>query len=408
MKLTEKATEGLLDQYAKLVSGAQVKRLRELGHDFIEVGRDGPYLIASDGRRFLDCHCAAGVYNLGRRNEEVAQALHQALAATDQGNFPMISKEKMELAERLAEFIPGKLECSFFSVVRGETFELACKLSRGFTGKKKLLAVEGCRFGQTSFAMSLSGGPEFENYAPLIPQTELLPFGDLEAAAQTIDKNTAAVFLEPVQAENDCRVLEASYLQALREICDRTGALLVIDETQTGLGRTGRRFAYQEAGIEPDILIIGEALGGGMFPIAATVYTQRINSFMNEHPLIHLSTFGGSDLGCMVAKRALEVYEKEKPWANAAKCGIQLKTGLVALIGQGPIQAVNGAGLLLSLDLGNPEKATAFCRALAAEGVLAVPGELAKGSVVLRPALTIGDPEVKLLLQAVAAAVKVA
>ena len=384
----------------------RIDQLAALGFDFLEGRREGAYVWDRDGRRYLDAHCSAGTFNLGRRRPELAEELKRAMCDTDIGNFPLISREKAYLAKALAEFAPGDLECSIFSVVRGEAMDAACKIARGFTRRPRLITVDGGWYGQTGFALSLSQRDDRELFGPLIPGVQVMPFGDVRAAEANVGDKTAAVILEPIQAENHCREASSDYLRALSNLCRERGALLILDETQTGFGRTGTKFACEASGVTPDVLVLGEALGGGIFPIAVTLLTQRVNAFMNAHPLIHLSTFGGADIGCCVALKALELYEQDKPWLNAAAKGEILLRGIRKFMqsGSGPIRGVAGKGLLLSLDLGSPEEARAFCRRAAQHGLLAVPGQVAKHSVPLRPSLMISDAETTEILDTIRAA----
>ncbi len=402
-RLATTTTNDLLEAYAALVSPGHVEALSSIGLDIVEASREGPFVFDADGKRYIDGITSAGTFNLGRRHPELVAELRRAVRETDQGNFPMISSEKARLAERLAELVSGKLECTVFSVVRGESVDFACKLARGYTGRKELLSVRGGWHGQTGFALGLSERVDRDLFKPLVPETLAIPFGDLDAAARAISERTAAVVLEPIQAENHCREARAGYLSGLRELCSSRGAVLVFDETQTGMGRTGSRFAFQPAGVSPDVLVLGEAIGGGIFPIAATVFTQRLNSFMNEHPLIHLSTFGGSDLGCRVAVKALEIYQRDQPWRNAAALGGEIAARFARLAEDAgsPIQSVAGRGLLLSLDLGTAERARQFCRSAAGHGLLVMPGQVAKHTVVLRPSLLIDASQAEAICAAV-------
>jgi acetylornithine/succinyldiaminopimelate/putrescine aminotransferase len=286
--------------------------------------------------------------------------------------------------------------------------EAACKAARGFTGRSDLVTVEGGWYGQTGFALSLSDRKDKDSYGPLIPNVRTMPFGSVEVARKTIGSDTAAVILEPVQAENHCRAATPEYIKALAGLCRERGAVLIIDETQTGFGRTGTKFAYESSGITPDILVLGEALGGGMFPIAATLLTQRVNAFMNAHPLIHLSTFGGADVGCRVASKAIEIYSREQPWRNAAEMGERLLVSLRQLQRQAEslMRDVTGKGLLLSLDLGSPENAKRFCKAAAANGLLVLPGEVAAYTIVLRPPLAITAEQASEIVASVRAALE--
>ena len=408
METTREARDGLFRDYARVISEAHVRDLESRGHDFIESRAQGPYVWDTDGNQYIDCNSSASMFNLGRRHPEILARLRDGMYDTDQGNFPMISREKAALAKMLADFVPGALECSVFSVVRGEAFDFACKLARGYTGRKELLGVEGSWFGQTGFAVSLSEREDKRDFGPLIPGTRVCRYNDLNAARRSISLQTAAVILELVQAENHCRGTDRKYLLGLKNICRENGALLVVDETQTGMGRTGKRFAFEHYGVEPDIVIIGESLGAGVFPIAATVFTQKVNAFMNEHPLIHLSTFGGADLGCVVACKALQVYRQTRPWENAASLGALLKAGIEKIVERygGTIGSVAGLGLLLSLDLKSPGEARTFCKKLARAGVLASTGAVAKQTVLLRPSLTIARKDADRILESIEGAAR--
>jgi len=349
----------------------------------------------------LDAYSSAGTFNLGRRPPELAAELVQAMRETDIGNFPMISKEKAFLARDLAAFCGGALECCVFGVMRGEPMEAACKIARGHTGRPRLVAAGNGWHGHTGFALSLSDIPGKSRYEPLMPDVHIVPFGDTDAALNAIDYRTAAFVIEPVQVENHCRVASAEYLHAVAKACRDHGTLLVVDETQTGFGRTGRKFAFEASGIQPDMVLLGEALGGGMFPITATVFTQEVNRFLNAHPLIHLSTFGGADVGCRVARKAVALYEREQPWRNAAAMGERLRQALLPLVNKenGPIQDLAGLGLVWSLDLGTVARANRFCQAASSAGLLVVPGKIARHTVPLRPSLLITVAELDSMIE---------
>lgn len=379
-----------------------------LGFDpgFLPTGGTGAWITTEDRRRILDGLAGDGICNLGRRPAAVVDALRAALPETDQGNFPMISREKADLAAALAAWAPGDLDAVLFSVMRGEALDAALKIARGRTGRATLVSASGSWYGETGFALSLSDRVDRERYGPLIPQTRLVPFGDLAAAGDELARGAAAFVVEPMQAEHHAREAEPRYLQGLRDLCDRRGALLVIDETWTGLGRTGHRLACERAGVIPDILVLGEALGAGVFPIAATIVSRDVNRFMEVHPLIHLSTFGGSDLGCRAGLAALAAYEEAHAWDRAARAGARLREGLEMIRSRRPgdVVSVAGRGLLLSLDMGTQTRAAAFCRAAADAGLLVRPERLTPNAVLLAPSLLVTDDEVDGILEAVRAA----
>jgi len=392
---TSKVTEDIMARAGRVFSRAYVDSLRSKGHDMVELQGEGSYLKDAQGRRYIDCLSGGGMFNLGRRNQALALCLKKALHETDQGNFVMPSDYKALLAARLAEFVPGSLECVLFGVTRGESMDAACKLARGFTARKTLVAADGGCHGETGFALSVSARQGKEQFGGLIPCVETVPFGDVDAAASRIGDQTAAFVMEPIQAENHARTAPGEYFGKIREICDRHGVVLVFDETQTGFGRTGTRFYFEQTGVEPDILVIGEAITSGMFPMTAMVFTRRLKRFFDEHPLIHLCTFGGHDLGCVVAMRALEEYDALEPWENARRLGEVLLAGLGdAVSAHGGRASVTGAGLLASVRFGGPDEARTFCVEAARAGLLVDVGRVDASSVVFRPSLLVSEQEV--------------
>lgn len=398
----------LFNDFVKHFSTGQYESMKTAGLDMLEGRRKGSYIYDEKGARYIDCVSGAATFNLGRRHPEITGALQQAIRETDQGNFVLLSQEKARLAKRLTEFVPGDFRGVYFSVARGEAMDFACKLARGCTGRPGLVTVDGGYYGETGFAMSISERSDSACFGTLMPGVRRIPYGNFALAKEAIGKDTAAVIVEPVQAENHCRTAFRDYYRELRRLCDRAGAQLVFDETQTGMGRTGKKFAYEYYGMEPDILVIGESLAAGVFPITATVYKKKLLKLLNEHPLIHLSTFGGHDVGCRVAMKALEVYERTRPWENALLMSEMLKSGLLDIRAQHPelIRSVAGMGLLLSLGLPTPDHAAAFCRAARNNGVLVTAGIVAPYSVVIRPPLTISTIDVKAVISALAASAR--
>ena len=386
----------MLERAGRVFSTGLVDILKSRGHDFFEIDCEGSYLFDASGNRYLDCFTSGATYNLGRKNPELMHALREASREIDQGVFLMISEQKARLAEKLSKFVPGTLDCSLFQVVRGEAFDAACKLSRGYTARPGLVSVNGGWYGETGFAVNLSQRENLDLFGSPMPETYTIPFGDISALDRAVGRKTAAVILETVQAENHCRSVDKEYLKAVRTICDRKGALLLIDETQTGFGRTGSRFSFEQFDIQPDILVLGEAMSGGVFPMSCIVFTPEVKKFFDDHPLIHLNTFGGHDVGCLVAIRALEIYEKQMPWENAEKRGQQLLAGISAIAQKfsGIIQSVAGRGLLVSIRLQNPEMALSFCAKAKEQGVIVMPGKVDGSSIVLRPSLLVTKEEV--------------
>ncbi|HOO73429.1 MAG TPA: aspartate aminotransferase family protein [Spirochaetota bacterium] len=387
----------LLRDAAGVFSKGYVAKMRAEGLDIIEAGGSGPRLFDSSGNEYIDCFTSAATFNLGRGRDDLADALWQAARITDQGNFIAISEEKALLAEKLAAFMPGKLECALFTVVRGEAMDAACKLARGYTGRPGIVTVDGGWYGHTGFSLSMSGTEDRNLFGPGIPEIQMVTFGDIESARKAVSSETAAVVLETIQAENGCRYAENEYYRQLRDLCDRSGAMLIVDESQTGFGRTGKRFSFEYFGFEPDIAVLGEAITGGMFPMSAISFTRTLKSFFDHHPLIHLCTFGGHDVGCMVAVKALELYEKERPWENAKRRGAVLKAVLHKIAAEHKylIHDVWGEGLLLSIILKDEKKAQRFCVEAKNCGMICTRGRVDRKSVIVRPVLTLSNNDVQ-------------
>jgi len=412
MKQTSKPrtvfNQDYMSQAEKVFSAGLVNLLRARGHAFLEQGYAGSWTHDAAGASLLDCSSSGGACNLGRKNAAIVERFKKAIYETDQGNFVMPSQEKALLARRIADFVPGDLDCVLFGVTRGESMDAACKLARGFTARPGLVTVDGGCYGESGFALSLSAKPGKEQFGQLIPGIKVIPFGDEASAAKAIGHRTAAVVMEPIQAENHCRTADTRYYARVRGLCDSAGAKLIFDETQSGFGRTGTRFFFEQTGVSPDILIIGEALAAGMFPMTAMVFTPELKHFFDIHPLIHLCTFGGHDLGCLVAMKALDEYERLEPWNDAASTGEVLLKELGALAGKqaGKVVSVSGRGLLLSLKLKSPEAAVRFCAAASQAGLLADTGRIDRASVIIRPSLLIDAQEAGRIVDGVATALQ--
>lgn len=401
--ITAVSKDDIFRDAEKVFSRSLVNRIRSRGHDILEQDRDGSYLWDSEGKRYLDCCTSGGSFNLGRRNPAIAERFAKAIYETDQGNFVMPSEEKALLARRISDFMPGGLSCVLFGVTRGESMEAACKLARGFTARPGLVTVDGGCYGESGFALSLSERAGKEQFGELIQGVRVIPFGDIDAARMVVGERTAAVIMEPIQAENHCRTAQAEYYRQVRSLCDETGAKLIFDEIQSGFGRTGKRFFFEHLEVEPDILIIGEAITSGMFPMTAMVFTSELKGFFDIHPLIHLCTFGGHDLGCKVALASLDEYDRVQPWQNAEKIGKILLDDLSMLTGNSSkIISVGGKGLLISLKFSSPDSATMFCVKARENGLLVDVGKVDRGTVLIRPSLLIAEAEAREIVQAAA------
>ncbi|MDP3921099.1 MAG: aspartate aminotransferase family protein [Candidatus Omnitrophota bacterium] len=328
--------------------------VRFLGMNRRFVEARGIHLKDDSGRKYLDFLSGFGALNLGHEPPEVLQALR---LVEESPNIMQASLNPFaaKLAEYLAEVTPGDLSRSFFCNSGAEAVEAALKLARAATGRRMLLFAEGAYHGKTFGALSVSGREKYKKpFAPLLPDTQAVPYGDLEALRKSLSNKTAAAFIvEPIQGENGVLVPPDGYLKGAEELCREFGTLLLVDEVQTGVGRTGKLFACEHEGVEPDVLILSKALGGGVMPIGAMVTTDIIwkKAYGSlETGLLHSSTFGGNSRACACGIATLRaVLSKNLPAKAAAAGRVLLKKARALTKRSTLLREVRGKGLLLGL-----------------------------------------------------------
>jgi acetylornithine/succinyldiaminopimelate/putrescine aminotransferase len=298
------------EAFARHVSRGKAAFFERIGLDLVAGEREGPFLgDAFSDRRFLDCHCNGGVFNLGHRHGRVVAALQSALDSLDVGNHHLVSGHRAKLAERLAASTGGRLPGAVFATCGGEAVDLAIKVARGTTGRQVIVSARGGYHGHTGLALA-AGDPQYRDAFGPNPQGFVqVPFGDAAAMETAVDGTTAAVLLEPIPATLGIVLPPDGYLPEVARLCRERGALLVLDEVQTGLGRTGRMWAHEHEDVHPDMVVAGKGLGGGIYPVAATLMTPQCHAFFDTRPFVHVSTFGGAELGCAVALAVLDVTE---------------------------------------------------------------------------------------------------
>jgi acetylornithine/succinyldiaminopimelate/putrescine aminotransferase len=273
----------------------------------------------------------------------------------DIGNHHLISKCRADLAFLLAELMPGDLEYSVFGVSGGEAVDLAFKVARAYTGRAAIISARGGYHGHTGLALAAGDEKYRRPFGPPAPGFLQVPFGDLGAMEQAVDADPAAVILETVPATLGVVIPPEGYLQSVRKLCDDKGIVLILDEVQTGLGRTGKLWGFEHYDIIPDIVVIGKGLSGGIYPITATVMRKPLESVFHDDPFIHVSTFGGAEVGCRVAYRVLELSSDPNFLAHVnrlARCFAEKTAPLIKkhskiLIG------LRQLGLMMGLELKN-------------------------------------------------------
>jgi len=347
--------------------------LRFTGLDVVEDHAEGVYVWDKQGKKYLDFLGLYGTLSLGHRHPRVVAAVKKQLDKMPMSVRVMISEPTSLLAAKLAEITPGDLSMTFFGNSGAEAVEAAFKLARIYTGKPEIITTEKGFHGKTMGALSLTPKPDYQDpVRPLVPGVEVVPYGDAEAVAASIGPETAAVIVEPVQGEGGINIPPAGYLQDLRQITSDKGVLLIFDEVQTGMGRTGRLWAADWEGVAPDLLTSAKALGGGVMPIGATVGREELFEPFKENPLIHSSTFGGNPLAAAAALAAIEVTLAEDLPARAEEMGGYLLQSLSGLKDQYPdfIADVRGKGLMVGIEFTDADIGAIVISELAARGVL--------------------------------------
>lgn len=361
-------------QYEKFINPGLATLTKFMGFEGVEVAAEGCYVTDSDGNRYLDCWGGPGVFTMGHCHPRIVQAVQEQAAKQPLGSHILLNPIHGQLAEALAEITPGDLQYCFVCNSGAEAVEAALKFARGCTERPKFVAAQGAFHGKTFGALSASGRDAYKQpFEPLLEGFTHVPFGDAEALAAAVDDQTAAVILEPIQCEAGIITPPEGYLTEVRQICNNTGALLIFDEIQTGLGRTGRMFACDWEEVAPDIITLGKALGGGVMPIGAAIATPQVWTIFEDNPLIHSSTFGGNPLACAAALATLEVLIDENLASKCARRGEQLLAGLAEAAADYPemISAVRGKGLLVGIEFTDSDLGGLTITALAQRQILA-------------------------------------
>ena len=332
--------------------------------DVLIVRGEGALVWDSQGREYIDCVAGHGCANVGHCNPRVAAAIERQSRTLITCPEIFHNDRRAELLGRLAGL--SGLPRAFLSNSGTESIEAAFKFARASTGRKGIVAFMQGFHGRTMGALSATWKKEYrEPFEPLVPGFSHLPYNSTEGLAEGITRETAAVVLEVVQGEGGVRPATGEFLRQVRERCDETGALLIIDEVQTGIGRTGKLFAFEHHPVRPDICCIAKSLGGGV-PIGATLCSEGLTVPKSSHG----STFGGNPLAAAAALAVLDFIEEEGSLAQACESGRYLMEKLTCL-DSGRIREVRGLGLMLGIEL--KEKATPFITRLMEEGVLALP-----------------------------------
>lgn len=358
--------------------------------DIVLVGGKGARLYDDDGKEYIDCASNVGVSNIGHGNKAVAKAIYEQYLTLGNCYSMFYNPVRARLAEKLVSLAPGNLNQVFFCNSGAEAIEGALKFARASTGKQEIISAMRGFHGKTMGALAATWGPEYQKpFVPMMPGLKHVPYNNFDKLQVALGENTAAVLLEPVQGEGGVRIGLKQYFQKVRDICDANGVLLIIDEVQTGFGRTGTLFACEQY-VNPDILCLAKSLAGGI-PMGAVLCTDRVKVPVKSHT----STFGGNPTACAAALASLGVIEKEELPDRAKKLGNYFMKELRG-IKSNRIRDIRGLGLMIGIEL--KEKAGQYVQELMHKGVIV----LLAGATVIRllPPLVISREEIDTVVKA--------
>jgi putrescine aminotransferase len=364
----------------------------------IEWSGRGSYFEDITGRRFIDCLGGYGIYSAGINHPKIVRAVKSQLERMPLSSQELLDPLRGALAELLGELAPGDLQDCFFISNGTDAVEGAMKLARLYTGKPGFISCTRGFHGKSYGALSLMGKGEYRlPFEPLLQDVYFVPFGDADAVeaelqkAEMVGMSIAAVVAEPVQGEAGAIVPPDDFWPRMRDVCTRYGVLLIADEVQTGMGRTGRMFGVDHWDVAPDIMCLGKALGGGVMPLSAFMSTPEIWKVLEPNPFIHSSTFGGNPLACAAGIAAVNVTLEEDLPAQAAATGHYFLTelGRIQKRFSDHIVEVRGLGLLIGIEFVDAEFGYAVAAGLFRRGVLVAGTLLNAKTIRIEPALNI-------------------
>jgi [amino-group carrier protein]-gamma-(L-lysyl/L-ornithyl)-L-glutamate aminotransferase len=390
-----KALEGqgeIIEREIRHTSGVYPKR------PLVIVRGAGARVWDADGHEYIDCVGGQGAANLGHAHPAIVRAVSEQVRRLISCPEIFYNDQRALLLERLAAVAPSGLERAFLCNSGAEAVEAALKFARLSTGRTQVVAAMRGFHGRTMGALSATWTRAYrEPFEPLVPGFRHVPYNSLAAMQEAITSETAAVILEVVQGEGGVHPAEPGYLSGVQSLCEERGALLILDEIQTGYGRTGKMFASEHYSVQPDLLLVAKSMAGGL-PMGACMIGPRVGSLP---PMAHGSTFGGNPLACAAALATLDAMSSDDLPDRAARLGSYL-TGKLEGIRSPVVRQVRGLGLMIGIEL--KVKVTPVLQALQAAGVLALPA----GSTVLRllPPLVIEREDLDRVAEAIAVALE--
>ncbi len=385
------------EAFAAHVNRGKAKALEAIGVDIVIGERSGPrFQDAYDGRWYWNCHCNGGVFNLGHRHPGVVGALREALDHLDVGNHHLISGRRARLAERLAGSTGNLLPYAIFTPSGSEAIDVALRLARAVRDRPGIVSVVGGYHGHAGLGWAAGDRRWVEPFVFGSDDVVRVPYNDIDAMRGAIGAETAAVILESIPATLGFPPPEPGYMAGVASLARERGALLVVDEVQTGLGRTGTPWYFQQEEIEPDVVITGKGLGGGLYPVSAALISSELERFFDEHPFAYVSTFGGAEIGCVAAEAVLDEVLDPDFLSRVMELGRRFEAGFAGL----PFE-LRRRGMTMGLAFEQEEGGVLAAKRLIDAGVFAVYAEHDHRVTQFKPPLNLTDGQADEIIDSV-------
>ncbi|MBJ7472784.1 MAG: aspartate aminotransferase family protein [Solirubrobacteraceae bacterium] len=402
----------LLDRSAAAWNADKTGFWERMGVPIVIGERSGYELVDVDGHRLIDVHLNGGTYNLGHRNPELVEVLKDALDHFDMGNHHFASPARTALAERLVELTGPQMRRVAFGTSGSEAIDLAIKVARRATGRRKIVSIVKAYHGHSGLAVATGDARYSVPFLSDRPDEFVqVPFNDLPAMEEALaGADVAGVLMETIPATYGFPLPAPGYLAAVAELAHESGALYIADEVQTGLGRTGVLWGISKTDVVPDVLVTAKGLGGGLYPISAVVMNEPTSRWLDEDGFSHMSTAGGAELGSIAALGVLEITTRPQVQEQVHALSIQFDVGLSQLRArhEGWFTGIRQDGLVIGLELADPQGAMHLTRALYAEGVWAIFSSLDPSVLQFKPGLLLEPEQVDEILHRLDRALAVA
>ena len=378
------------EAFASHVNRGKARALEEIGIEIVVGEREGArFRDAFSGRWYWNCHCNGGVFSLGHRNPRVIAAIRAGLEHLDVGNHHLVSGWRARLAEQLSASTGDRLPFAVFAPSGTESVDLALRLARAWSGRPKVIAARGAYHGLSGFALAASDPRWFEPFGFGPEGFVHVPFNDIEAMRGEVGADTAAVILEAIPATLGFPRPNPGYLREVAAAARESGALLILDEVQTGLGRTGTTWYFEQEDVVPDMLITGKGLGGGLYPVSALLLRPELEGFFDENPFAYVSTFGGAEIGCVAAGAVIDEVTSPGFLERVEELGRRFEAGFSGM----PFE-LRRFGMTMGLKFEHEQGGVLAAKRLIEAGVFAVYAEHDHSVTQFKPPLIVTESEV--------------